>query len=66
MAEYDISDTTPKTGEYVCSSCGEMTEFERDDDFSVCPFCEDDNGKWVHAVVEDDDEKKEEDEFSDE
>jgi hypothetical protein len=60
MAEYEISDTVPKTGEYVCTSCGEMSEFENDDDFSICTFCEDEEGKWVPAIIEDDEDKEEE------
>ncbi len=66
MAEYEISDTVPKTGEYVCSSCGEISEFELDDDFSVCAFCGDEDAKWVPAVVEDEEDKDEIDEFSEE
>jgi hypothetical protein len=66
MAEYDISDTAPKTGEYVCSSCGEMSEFENDSDFAICTFCEDEDGKWVPAIIEDDEVKDKDEEYSEE
>lgn len=60
MAEYSISDSVPKTGEYVCSSCGEISEFEGEDDFTVCSLCEDSDASWVPAVEEDEEDKEEE------
>ena len=53
MQEYSTTDAVPKTSAYVCTSCGETTEFETGDDFSVCAFCDDDTASWVIAIQED-------------
>lgn len=53
MKQYTTSDAVPNTGEYVCASCGEMTEFEKGDDFSVCGSCGDENtAGWIPALEE--------------
>lgn len=53
MRQYDITDHVPKTGEYVCAACGEISEFEEGDDFSPCDYCGDEEGAgWTLAFLE--------------
>lgn len=52
MTEYATSDVVPATGEYLCTACGESTEFEAGDDFSPCGSCGDENASWVPAIEE--------------
>jgi hypothetical protein len=52
MKEYATTDIVPSTAEYLCTSCGEITEFEAEDDFAVCGSCGDDSASWTPAVEE--------------
>ncbi len=62
MKEFALTDTVTKTGEYVCTVCGEMTEFEEGDDFAACESCEDQSGAWTPAVEDFDEEENAEEE----
>lgn len=53
MTEYAITDVVPHTGEYLCASCGEPTEFEAADDFAVCESCEDETASWAPLIEPD-------------
>jgi ribosomal protein L37AE/L43A len=55
MTEYATTDAVPRTGEYLCASCGETTEFEASDDFSVCGSCGDENAGWAPVLEEEGD-----------
>lgn len=46
MVEYANTDTVPESGEYRCTSCGDVEEFELDDDFTLCDSCGDENASW--------------------
>lgn len=52
MTEYAVTDVVPQTGEYLCTACGETTEFEAADDFAVCGSCGDENAGWTPVVDE--------------
>lgn len=44
--EFSNTDHVPASGEYRCTSCGEVQEFEADDDFSLCEACGDEGAGW--------------------
>jgi hypothetical protein len=50
--EHANSDTVPEGGEYICTSCGNVQEFEEADDFSICDACGDDTAGWEQKVPE--------------
>ncbi len=52
MTEYAATDVVPNTAEYLCTACGEATEFEVGDDFSTCGSCGDENAGWAPAIEE--------------
>jgi hypothetical protein len=46
VTEYATTDVVPVTREYICTACGEATEFEAGDDFAVCGSCGDEEAGW--------------------
>lgn len=44
--EYSNTDTVLEGGEYACTACGNVQEFEGGDDFSICDACGDDTAGW--------------------
>lgn len=44
--EFANTDAVPTSGEYRCTSCGDLQEFEADDDFTVCDSCGAEDSGW--------------------
>ena len=44
--EYTNTDVVPENGEYRCTACGDVQEFEAGDDFTLCDSCGNENAGW--------------------
>ena len=50
--EHTNTDLVPENGEYRCTACGSVQEFESGDDFTLCDACGDENAGWERSGSE--------------